>query len=200
MFGLKSVNHGTIYPIEYHAQTDRQHLSQNVTVFGFQIVQAFRFKAIESICISICLHVDKECRPYKLFTDFDNFMYEKRLKYKAMKNSSMTLCIKVFINSLYGKFGEKHHDRDIIMPTELFNDDAHYKDFINTELQQQPNVKPMADYLQTVQIKNLPMIDLNNRDQGLVRVNISNIPYFNNHVGSFVYIASIITAVGRTQI
>lgn len=42
-------------------------------------------------------------------------MYNARLKYKNEKNSSMAACVKVFINSLYGKYGEKHHDSEFIM-------------------------------------------------------------------------------------
>lgn len=32
-------------------------------------------------------------------------MYNARLDYKKKGNASMTQCIKIFINSLYGKFG-----------------------------------------------------------------------------------------------
>lgn len=51
-----------------------------------------------------------------------------------------------------------------------------------------------------LKIKNYPLFDLNDRDMELTRVNVSDIPMINNHIGAFVYYASIITAVGRTQI
>ena len=36
----------------------------------------------------------------------------------------MAQCIKLFINSLYGKFGEKHHDINIRMSRDEYADDA----------------------------------------------------------------------------
>lgn len=42
------------------------------------------------------------------------------------------------------------------------------------------------------------MIDMHNRDEGLNRINVQNIPYNNTHIGAFVYYASLITAIGRT--
>lgn len=44
------------------------------------------------------------------------------------------------------------------------------------------------------------MYDLNNRDENLSHIKISDIPRESFHMGSFSYIASIITAIGRTQI
>lgn len=60
------------------------------------------------------------------------------------------------------------------------------------------HVKPQDDYTQTINIKNTPMIDMHNRDEGLNRINVQNIPYNNTHIGAFVYYASLITAIGRT--
>lgn len=51
--------------------------------------------------------------------------------------------------------------------------------------------------LQDVKIKNYPMYDLNDRDLNLTRVKIEDIPMKNQHIGSFVYYASLITAIGR---
>lgn len=51
-----------------------------------------------------------------------------------------------------------------------------------------------------ITVKNTPLFDLNNRDSDLINVTVGDIPHVNNHVGSFVYFASIITAIGRTQI
>lgn len=53
-------------------------------------------------------------------------MYNSRLQYKREKNASMAQAVKVFINSLYGKFGEKHHDLSIIMNDSQFNDEQEY--------------------------------------------------------------------------
>jgi hypothetical protein len=35
----------------------------------------------------------------------------------------MAFCIKIFINSLYGKFGERTHDINIIMDQDEINDE-----------------------------------------------------------------------------
>lgn len=52
----------------------------------------------------------------------------------------------------------------------------------------------LADY----DIKLYPMRDLNDRDLGISRVIIDKIPMNNIHIGSYVYYASLITAIGRT--
>ena len=43
----------------------------------------------------------------------------------------MAYCIKIFINSLYGKFGEKNHDLDIIMDNTEFKDEDTFKKILN---------------------------------------------------------------------
>lgn len=42
----------------------------------------------------------------------------------------MAQCVKVFINSLYGKFGEKHHDMNIITSNDDIDDEDKYKRII----------------------------------------------------------------------
>lgn len=37
------------------------------------------------------------------------------MRYKKELNASMAQAVKVFINSLYGKFGERHHDVSFIL-------------------------------------------------------------------------------------
>ena len=61
-------------------------------------------------------------------------MYEKRLNEKEKGNKSMAHCIKIFINSLYGKFGEKNHDLDIIMENDEFNNEEKFKGIIYEKL------------------------------------------------------------------
>ena len=54
----------------------------------------------------------KTCRPFKRYvTD----LYNLRLKYKADK-SPMEVVVKLLMNSLYGKFGQKFIDRDNVVP------------------------------------------------------------------------------------
>ena len=43
----------------------------------------------------------------KIFKDFVDYFYNLRLKYKKEKNEIMQYFVKIFLNSLYGKFGEK---------------------------------------------------------------------------------------------
>lgn len=50
----------------------------------------------------------KTCRPFKRFV---NDMYKLRKQYK-LDNSSMELVVKLIMNSLYGKFGQKFNDKD----------------------------------------------------------------------------------------
>ena len=54
-------------------------------------------------------------------------MYNKRLDEKKKGNKSMAYCIKIFINSLYGKFGEKNHDCDMLMEKEDYANEYKFK-------------------------------------------------------------------------
>lgn len=40
-FGLVTKQHGTIYPLKFDSSKDKELLSQNLVVFGFQISMAF---------------------------------------------------------------------------------------------------------------------------------------------------------------
>lgn len=63
----------------------------------------------------------------QIFKSFDDYMYNARLDYKKKGNASMAQCIKIFINSLYGKFGQKHNDLQFYMNNIEFNNDAAYQ-------------------------------------------------------------------------
>jgi hypothetical protein len=55
----------------------------------------------------------KTCRPFK---EFVNDMYEKRMQYKIAK-SPMEVIVKIVLNSLFGKFGQKFNARQNTIPT-----------------------------------------------------------------------------------
>ena len=58
-------------------------------------------------------HYYKEtCRPFKEYVEE---LYSKRKEYKA-KGSNMQLVVKLLLNSLYGKFGQKFEERDNWIP------------------------------------------------------------------------------------
>lgn len=170
-------------------------------VFGFQIVQAFRNNYLIKIRVRKCMHFDTGNKYGTIFKTFDEYMYQARLQYKKDKNASMAQCIKLFINSLYGKFGEKHHPVDMRMPASDFGDDEYFQSSIVKRLRAQKGIsEDFESRLDQLHIKCQPLFDLNNRDKNLVNVKISNIPMNNAHIGSFVYYASLITAIGRTCI
>ena len=54
-------------------------------------------------------------------------MYNQRMDYKKQKNASMTLATKIFMNSLYGKFGEKKHDVRIFIDSKTIDDEQKFK-------------------------------------------------------------------------
>lgn len=59
------------------------------------------------------------CHP---FVDFVNDLYSKRIVFKEKKNP-MELVVKILLNSLYGKFGQKFMDRDDWLPMTLNYDE-----------------------------------------------------------------------------
>lgn len=77
-------------------------------------------------------------------------------------------------------------------------DEELYKYIIQQHIQKINGYNDMGDIFDIVRIKNQPIFDLNKRDDDLINIQISDIPMFNNHIGSFIYFASLITAVGRT--
>lgn len=44
----------------------------------------------------------------KIFEDYVKFFYRKRQEYKQAKNDTYQLMAKIYLNSLYGKFGQRH--------------------------------------------------------------------------------------------
>jgi len=62
--------------------------------------------------VSRNFYFTKTCRPFK---EFVNDLYNLRKKYKSMKNP-LQVVIKLIMNSLYGKFGQKFIDRDNYIP------------------------------------------------------------------------------------
>lgn len=80
-------------------------------------------KAIELgariIDIGQTIWYDKSCRP---FHDFVHDMYSKRLQYQA-KKSPMEFVIKIVMNALYGKFGQKYNDKDMVVRVENITPD-----------------------------------------------------------------------------
>jgi len=110
--------HGTIYPIRFDYDQDRDLMFGYLVLFGFQIAQAFRDGILLSIQITRAMKFDNIVYRAPIFKNFITFMYNARLKYKREKNNSMAQCVKVFINSLYGKYGEKHHESHVIISDE----------------------------------------------------------------------------------
>jgi len=52
----------------------------------------------------------------------------------------MAQCVKVFINSLYGKFGQNHFDIDIIMSQKEFDDEVTFKEIIKNKMEDIKNL------------------------------------------------------------
>jgi hypothetical protein len=71
----------------------------------------------EVIHIHKTYYYTKSCRPFKNFVDT---LYNSRLKYLELKNS-MEYVIKICMNSLYGKFGEKFQDKEMCLHESLVN-------------------------------------------------------------------------------
>jgi len=75
----------------------------------------------------ILKHVEKtyyykeSCCP---FVDYVSDIYAKRMKYKS-EGSVMQLIAKLFLNSLYGKFGQKFEDRDLWIHEDDFDPEKH---------------------------------------------------------------------------
>lgn len=52
----------------------------------------------------------------------------------------MAYCIKIFINSLYGKFGQRHFDINVIAHENEINDEDQYKNIIHNAVIQHDSV------------------------------------------------------------
>lgn len=136
---MRTKSSGTIYPLGFDITRDSE-IADMPVVFGFQIVQAFRNNYLLKIRVRKCMHFDLGIKYGTIFKTFDEYMYSARLQYKKDKNASMAQCIKLFINSLYGKFGEKHHPIDMRMPASDFGDDEYFQSSIVKRLREQKGI------------------------------------------------------------
>jgi len=82
----------------------------------FELVKALSY-GYEITKVHKTHYYKKKCKPFK---EFVQTLYDLRLKYKA-ENSSMELVVKLLMNSLYGKFGQKFFDRDNWTPEGTIN-------------------------------------------------------------------------------
>jgi hypothetical protein len=80
------------------------------------------------------IYYTKVCKP---FTGFVNDMYNKRLEYKSI-GSPMEVVIKLVMNGLYGKFGEKFDDKDLFV---------HQDTVTSKQLDEATAYHPCGDYI-----------------------------------------------------
>jgi len=66
-----------------------------------ELKYAFEHDHIDKV-FTVCLY-----QKGKIFEDYVNFFYEKRLEYKRAGNKAYDTICKLFLNSLYGKFGQR---------------------------------------------------------------------------------------------
>lgn len=88
-FGVKTKLHGTIYPRCYNAEESKDITTCPVTLFGFQITQAFRMRILVTVQIISVQEFTSETVTHPIFKKFDAFMYQARLEYKKKGNASM---------------------------------------------------------------------------------------------------------------
>lgn len=92
-----------------------------------------------------------------------------------------------------------------VVNDEVLDDEEKFRKVMQNRVMELRGVdlKVASDFeelISQIQVTNQPMFDLDNRDDTLSQVKIKNIPMVNTHIGSFVYIASLITAIGRSQV
>jgi DNA-directed RNA polymerase subunit RPC12/RpoP len=73
-----------------------------------ELIDAIKHKEI--IEVSECCVYEKG----DLFSEFVNYFYTKRLEAKAQNDEVRTLLYKIILNSLYGKFGQKNNNWELI--------------------------------------------------------------------------------------
>lgn len=61
----------------------------------------------------------ENCDPFRKFVDD---MYNTRMKYKAV-NNPMEYVVKILMNSLYGKFGQKFDNKENVVPESVIDED-----------------------------------------------------------------------------
>jgi len=72
------------------------------------------------------IYFNKTCEPFK---DFVDDLYAKRIMYQK-DNNPMQYVVKILLNSLYGKFGEKFFNKETIEPMDMDLDELkRYDDF-----------------------------------------------------------------------
>lgn len=58
-----------------------------------------------------CIHEIYAYEKYPIFDDYVNTLYSERKKYKISGDKSKDLLLKIMLNSLYGKFGQRSHSK-----------------------------------------------------------------------------------------
>jgi len=135
----------------------------NTTICNPEIEFVLKYGKILSI-----EHIDLYNKGY-VFSDFVDFFYKKRLQFDKENNKAFSLLCKLFLNSLYGKFGQKGNNSEFIEANNL-----------EPKLQQLPKI--IGDNKTIIQIGNKIVTYAKNEE---------------NSFDTLVAISSFITAYAR---
>lgn len=97
-----------IFPLKHHGKLEFPTGEFTTSLSTPELKKALEIDAIKKID-TVCIY-----EPADIFSDFVTFFYEKRLQAKAEKNDVLSYLLKILLNSLYGKFGQKSIDWEII--------------------------------------------------------------------------------------
>jgi hypothetical protein len=108
--------------------------------------------------------------------DYIDFCYTKRLESKEQKNDTGTTFYKLLMNSLSGKFGQKHEERNIYIPHGQLKEIVFNKSFMNKVR----TITPLTDKFFELELEQ------------------ENEP--DSEIGSLVYIIGFITSMARINL
>lgn len=104
-----------IFPLKHRGKLEFPTGEFTTSLSTPELKKALEIDAVRKVD-TVCIYESAN-----IFSDFVTFFYEKRLEAKAQGNAVLSYLLKILLNSLYGKFGQKSIDWEIIgkAPTDI---------------------------------------------------------------------------------
>ena len=187
-FPLKSKQGGLIYPQSNFLD------EESTWIWGGELNFALQNNHLESLQVDSSISFENK----SIFSEYINILFEERLKAIAAKDEIKKYWLKLLMNSLYGKFGQKKFDNISIITGKNLHEFMIGKDLITEEEEEKGDISKKKIKIKETEefLKRIQILDDNLMDEPFFQFSFMSSEKF-NYVGSLIFISSYIASRAR---
>lgn len=190
-FPLKSKEGGLIYPLS------NQQDQEPTWIWGGELNFALQNKHLSFLEIDSSLSFEKQ----GIFAEYIGILFEERLKAINAKDEIKKYWLKLLMNSLYGKFGQKKFDVVSIVTGKNLHEFLVGNDLITEEESEEGVIKNKKEHIKEAEefLKRIQILDDNDMKEPFFQFSFQ--PQENyNFIGSLIFISSFIASRARISL